>query len=65
MAHGIYRLQRFPAQPFEDVIVACLWAGDGAAASHDTALAVYGLTDAMPAVTHITVPRPFRGPAKG
>jgi predicted transcriptional regulator of viral defense system len=65
VAHGIYRLKRFPAQPFEDVIVACLWAGDGTAASHDTALAVYGLTDAMPPTIHVTVPRPFRGRRKG
>ena len=41
------------------------WAGDGAAASHDTALAIYGLADAMPAVIHITVPRPFRGRRQG
>jgi len=64
-AHGIYRLRRFPAQRFEDVIVACLWAGDDAVASHDTALAVYELTDAMPANIHITVSRPFRGRRSG
>lgn len=27
VAQGIYRLHRFPAQRFEDIIVACLWAG--------------------------------------
>lgn len=62
--YGIYRLARHPSQPFEDVIVACVWAGDSAA-SHDTALAVYGLADAMPAKIHITVPRPFRGQRQG
>ncbi|MGH2658056.1 MAG: type IV toxin-antitoxin system AbiEi family antitoxin domain-containing protein, partial [Actinomycetota bacterium] len=65
VAHGIYRLQRFPAQQFEDVIVACLWAGEGAVASHETALAIYGLTEAMPPVIHVTVPRSFRGKRKG
>jgi len=65
VAHGIYRLVRFPAQRFEDVIVACLWADDDAAASHDTALAVYELTDAMPTRIHVTVPRPFRGQRRG
>jgi predicted transcriptional regulator of viral defense system len=65
IAHGIYRLRRFPAQSFEDVIVACLWAGQDAVASHDTALAVYDLTDAMPAEIHITVPHPFRGRRTG
>ena len=48
VAQGIYRLHRFPTQRFEDVIVACLWVGEDAAASHDTALAIYELTDAMP-----------------
>lgn len=65
VAHGVYRLRRFPAQRFEDVIVACLWAGEDVAASHETALAVYELTDAMPALVHVTVPRPFRGERRG
>lgn len=65
VAQGIYRLRRFPAQRFEDVTVACLWVGDDATASHDTALTVHGLTDAMPAVIHVTVPRPFRGERRG
>lgn len=65
VAQGIYRLHRLPAQRFEDVNVACLWVGEDAAASHDTALAIYELTDAMPPVTHITTPRRFRGQRPG
>ncbi|MEX1165059.1 MAG: type IV toxin-antitoxin system AbiEi family antitoxin domain-containing protein [Nitriliruptor sp.] len=65
VAQGIYRLRRFPAQRFEDVIVACLWAGEDTVASHDTALAVYELTDAMPTTIHVSVPRPFRGRRPG
>ena len=65
VAQGIYRLRRFPAQRFEDVIVACLWVGEESVASHDTALAVYELTDAMPAVIHVSVPRRFRGQRRG
>jgi predicted transcriptional regulator of viral defense system len=65
VAQGIYRLHRFPAQRFEDVIVACLWAGEDAVASHDTALAVYELTDAMPHDIHVTIPRRFRGRRPG
>ena len=65
VAHGIYRFHRFPFRPLEDVVVACLWAGEGAAASHDTALVVYDLTDAMPGTIHITVPRRFRGRRPG
>lgn len=58
--YGIYRFRDFPAQPFEDVIEACLWAGPDAVASHGTALAIYGLGDAMPASIHITVPHRLR-----
>jgi len=65
VAQGIYRLHRFPTQRFEDVIVACLWVGEDAAASHDTALAIYELTDAMPPAIHITTPRRFRGERPG
>jgi predicted transcriptional regulator of viral defense system len=62
---GLYRLRDFPTQPFEDVAAACLWAGTGCAASHETALAIHGITDAMPATIHITVPRPFWGKQPG
>jgi predicted transcriptional regulator of viral defense system len=58
--YGVYRFRDFPSQPFEDVIEACLWAGLDAVASHETALAVYGLGDAMPASIHITVPQRLR-----
>lgn len=63
--YGIYRLRDFPAQPFEDAAAACLWAGPDSATSHETALAVHGISDAMPARIHVTVPRPFRGRQPG
>jgi len=56
-ARGIYRLKRFPASPFEDLIVACLRSGPKAVVSHETALVVYGLSDLMPAQIHLVVPR--------
>ena len=59
-AHGVYRFRDFPAKPFEDVVEACLWAGADAVASHDTALAVYGIGEVTPPVTHITVTRRLR-----
>lgn len=65
LRYGLYRLHRFPAHPFEDVIAACLWAGGDSAASHETALAVHGISDAMPSAIHITVPRRFRGRQDG
>lgn len=63
--YGIYRLRDFPAHRFEDVAAVCLWAGSDSAASHETALAVHGVSDAMPASIHVTVPRPFRGRQRG
>lgn len=63
--YGIYRLRNFPTHPFEDVTAACLWAGPDSAASHETALAIHGLSDAMPARIHLTIPRPFRGKQAG
>lgn len=65
VAHGVYRLVRYPSHRFGDMIAACLWAGDDSAVSHDSALAVYGLGDAMPAVIHLTLPRRFRGSRPG
>ena len=65
ISRGVYRLLNYPSHPFEDVMATVLWVGDGAAASHDTALAIYGLADAMPPVIHITVPRRFRGSRPG
>jgi len=62
---GIYRLRKYPSHRFEDVMVAILWVGRGAAASHATALAMYDLADAMPVVIHITVDRRFRGNRRG
>jgi predicted transcriptional regulator of viral defense system len=57
VARGVYRLRRFPASSLEDLIVACLRAGPKAAVSHETALAVHGLSDLMPAQIHVIVPR--------
>lgn len=62
---GIYRLRNYPSHPFEDVMATILWAGEGAVASHATALAIYDLADAMPAVIHITLERRFRGNRRG
>lgn len=57
IAHGIYRLSQFPASRFEDLFVAWLKCGPMAAISHESALAVYDLSDVIPGETHITVPR--------
>jgi predicted transcriptional regulator of viral defense system len=54
---GIYRLARFPASPFEDLFVAWLHTGPDSVISHESALALYDLTDVIPSKVHVTVPR--------
>lgn len=55
--HGIYRLARFPGSAFEDLFVAWLRAGPEAVVSHESALALYDLSDVLPAEVHLIVPR--------
>ncbi len=55
--HGVYRLARFPHSPREDLYVAWLRCGPRAVLSHDSALELYGLSDALPSAVHVTVPR--------
>ncbi len=57
VAHGIYRLGRFPSSRFEDLFVAWLKCGPKSAISHESALALYDLSDVLPAEVHVTVPR--------
>jgi len=56
-AHGIYRLGRFPSSRFEDLFVAWLKCGPKSAISHESALALYDLSDVLPGQVHVTVPR--------
>lgn len=65
VAYGIQCLARFPASSHEDIVVACMWAGEDAVASYESALVVYGIGEAMPATIHVTVPRAFRGRREG
>jgi len=63
--HGVYRLVNYPEHRHGDMIAVALWAGPGSAVSHDSALAVYELASAMPAVIHLTAPIAFTGRRKG
>jgi predicted transcriptional regulator of viral defense system len=54
---GIYRLPHFPASRFEDLFVAHLRTGPNSVISHDSALAVYDLSDALPSEIHVIMPR--------
>lgn len=55
--HGLYRLVHFPSAPHEDLVVAWLETGPGSVISHDSALALYNLSDALPSEIHVTVSR--------
>lgn len=57
VARGVYRLKRFPGSPNEDLFVAWLRAGPGAVISHESALALYDLSDVLPSEVHLIVPR--------
>lgn len=65
---GIYRLVHFPTQENDELVIAWLWADRAGVISHATALALHGLSDALPARVHLTLPsaggrRRFRIPA--
>ena len=54
---GVYRLVQFPGSPYEDLFVACLRTGPDSVISHESALAVYELSDVLPGEVHVIVPR--------
>jgi predicted transcriptional regulator of viral defense system len=58
---GLYRFREYPSSPREDVVAAWLATGkEVAAVSHESALDILGLSDAVPEVVHLTVPRARR-----
>ena len=57
---GIYRLVHFPAGDHEDLVAAWLWSDLIGVVSHQSALALHGLSDALPARVHITLPAAWR-----
>jgi hypothetical protein len=64
---GIYRLVHFPAGEHEELVSAWLWSERSGVFSHQTALALHRLSDALPARLHLTLPaawqrRRFRVP---
>ncbi len=57
---GVYRLVHFPVSEHEDLVVLWLWAGQLGVFSHETALALHDLSDALPGNVHMTVPSDWR-----
>jgi predicted transcriptional regulator of viral defense system len=60
--HGLYRLRDYPSSPREHVFAAWLAVGkEPAVGSHESALDLLSLSDAIPSAVHLTVPRSKRG----
>lgn len=57
---GIYRLVHFPAGEHEELVAAWLWSEMAGVISHQTALALHGLSDVLPAHVHLTLPAAWR-----
>ena len=58
---GVYRLTHFPAGEHEDLVVAWLWSGRTGVFSHETALCLHELSDALPSRVHVTLPASWGG----
>lgn len=57
VSHGVYRLQQFPFGPLSEYMEAVLWPiGATGVISHESALALYGVSDANPGRIHLTLP---------
>lgn len=65
VTRGVYRLTRYPISPLGQYMEAALWPqvrrpDAHGVISHESALAIYGLSDASPAKVHVTLPGKFR-----
>lgn len=57
---GVYRVVHFPASDREDLVVFWLWSQQAGVFSHETALALHDLSDALPSKAHLTLPAGWR-----
>lgn len=61
VSRGVYRLAQFPHDALAEYMEATLWpAGITGVISHQSALALFGVSDANPARIHLTVPTGYR-----
>lgn len=60
VARGVYRLRHFPLQAEDEFVPLWLWADRAGTFSHETALQLHDLSDALPARIHLTVPAAWR-----
>jgi predicted transcriptional regulator of viral defense system len=64
---GVYRLAIAPTSPHDELFLAWVWSNYRGVISHESALALYGLSDLLPSQLHLSVPVEFRrasGPYK-
>jgi predicted transcriptional regulator of viral defense system len=61
LRRGIYRLVHFPTGEHADLVAAWLWSDLAGIVSHQTAIALHGLSDALPTHIHLTLPAAWRG----
>lgn len=59
VAQGVYRFALFPRDPLDPYMEAVLWPDGRGTLSHETALAVHGLSDVNPPRIHFTVPADY------
>ena len=57
---GVYRLVHFPAGEHEELTIVWLWSQRAGVFSHQTALALHGLSDVLPTQLHLTLPAGWR-----
>jgi predicted transcriptional regulator of viral defense system len=57
---GVYRVVHFPASDREDLVVLWLWSEQAGVFSHESALALHDLSDALPSKAHLTLPEGWR-----
>src|SRR5438552_4571898 len=65
LTRGVYRLTRYPISPLGHYMEAALWPqvrrpDARGVISHESALAIYALSNASPAKIHVTLPNEFR-----
>lgn len=60
VARGLYRLRDYPSSPREELLAAWLRLAPNAVVSHESALELLGLSDSIPNVIHLSVPRTRR-----
>ena len=53
---GVYRVVHFPATEHEDLAAVWLWSEQQGVFSHETALMLHNLSDALPRKVHLTLP---------